>query len=772
MAKITTLQDSFHSNSLNTNLWSQFTAGSATILYGQDSACVKLPAASTSSTDGDISSVAAYDLTGSSVFMEVITVPNPATNADALLRVYTDANNWFRWIYEAGTLYAQRNKASVQVTLASFAYDPALHRWWRIRESGGVVYFDTSADGKTWTNQATYTHAMTITSMHVLVGATCFQNETNAGTFSWDSLNLISVMANIPTTYKYAVYSGSTYLGILPKVLSEFNCAQDINTPSAQLLITVGLDIDNSNLPNETLTNESGTTLTDESSNILTTTEYPDVYGTYISTSLIRNGNRIVVWEYSKYHINGMKVFQGTVKRWAAKVGTGDQVDVTVLSDGAELDNSIVFGSDAMDRFQISKTAFDDVYYNGGSNPRNLAQSFYTGSDVTEITGILLELGGSLDPSLVGSTIQLDLNVYHTAAPTALGPGLGSVAIQVEATADFTNVPMKFYKATFSTPIIVAPNDFYTFVLSGASLALSSLVQVSINQAPTNSIGQSWVYYSGSWTPTGYDLMFAILTSNTSRSYTNCVYINTDAGDMVTDFMTNYNTRGGHVTIGEVENTGLKPTRAFILNTNLEGVEAARSLSPSGFYWYVDVGSSELVFKRANPTPDHVFQHRVHLNELELLASIENVKNEVYLTAGFNTNGSTTMVYSQNDESIGKYGGTLDRITDDRVIDAYSGHVISDNYTLTHGSEEYQSTITISDTNYDISSVHLGDMVKFSGFSSFADTIMLQVVRIERYPNQLVLSLGALPKRSSNKAEVIDRSVNAIQTANNPTSSV
>ena len=33
---------------------------------------------------------------------------------------------------------------------ASVPYDPVAHEWWRIREAGSKVYFETSPDGLAW----------------------------------------------------------------------------------------------------------------------------------------------------------------------------------------------------------------------------------------------------------------------------------------------------------------------------------------------------------------------------------------------------------------------------------------------------------------------------------------------------------------------------------------------------------------------------------------------------------------------------------------------
>lgn len=183
------LIDDFDDNTLNTTLWTKVEGGSATVAETGGQIVVTFPASSTASTDGELQSVSTFDLTGSSVYIRVTNVPASATNADALFRIYTDANNYFQWIYEAGTLYAQRKNASVAGTIATIVYSSATHIWWKISESGGVVTWWTSIDGASWTSQGTYTHGMTITAMKFLGAGLCYQNETNPGTFTFDDVN-------------------------------------------------------------------------------------------------------------------------------------------------------------------------------------------------------------------------------------------------------------------------------------------------------------------------------------------------------------------------------------------------------------------------------------------------------------------------------------------------------------------------------------------------------------------------------------------------------
>jgi hypothetical protein len=186
---IARLKDNFNDNDLNLTRWDKFEGGSATLNETNRRIEINYPASSTSSTDGDITSDNAFDLDESEVILETLEMPDDATSADAELRVFTDANNWFRFVYEGGTLFMQRRNAGASATIASLTYSAITHRWWKIAEASGTITWYTSLDGKTWTSRGTYVHGMNISAMKVLIAGTCFQNETNPGRFVVDNLN-------------------------------------------------------------------------------------------------------------------------------------------------------------------------------------------------------------------------------------------------------------------------------------------------------------------------------------------------------------------------------------------------------------------------------------------------------------------------------------------------------------------------------------------------------------------------------------------------------
>lgn len=192
MAALGTVIDLCNASSLNVQ-WGPFLGGGATLTEDASGITFNYPASSTSSTDADIST-ATGTFASQTCFMRVKQVPSAATSADFELRIQTDGSNWFRWVYEGGTLFAQRKKAGTLATVFSVAYSAATHQYWRISEAGGTVTWYTGVEANgiiTWTSQGTFVHGMTITTMLILVAATCFQAETNPGVAQISNFNIV-----------------------------------------------------------------------------------------------------------------------------------------------------------------------------------------------------------------------------------------------------------------------------------------------------------------------------------------------------------------------------------------------------------------------------------------------------------------------------------------------------------------------------------------------------------------------------------------------------
>ncbi len=158
----------------------------------------------------------------------------------------------------------------------------------------------TTLWGRTWTPAE-------VNSANFGASLSAFPNSgtaaTNVDSFKinvyWDYPPLAN--GTIQKTYLYQVFRQGQFLGLLPKVLSEFQYTQDINTAGAQLSISCGVSADTSGLDAPTIDDETGVPIQTETGSNLTTEKYPDVVGNSNSGALFRNGNQIIVYEISNY---------------------------------------------------------------------------------------------------------------------------------------------------------------------------------------------------------------------------------------------------------------------------------------------------------------------------------------------------------------------------------------------------------------------------------------------------------------------------------------
>ena len=142
------------------------------------------------------------DLTGSSWFAELV---NPGANhanrvvatgvicitAGEVSDLVTDGNNQLYWEYNNGVLKCWKAVGGTYTQVGTdLTYNSSNHKFLRVRESGGTIYFDYSADPNSgWTNYASTTAAITIERMK---GYLQLGNEgvpASASFAYWDNVN-------------------------------------------------------------------------------------------------------------------------------------------------------------------------------------------------------------------------------------------------------------------------------------------------------------------------------------------------------------------------------------------------------------------------------------------------------------------------------------------------------------------------------------------------------------------------------------------------------
>lgn len=99
-------------------------------------------------------SLQTYDLRDSAIAVRAVEVTNATTGyVETFFRVAL--GNSYVHIAKVGTqLRFVRDTAGDYQQIGAVTYDPVLHAHWRMRESAGTFYFETSADGTSWSVRA------------------------------------------------------------------------------------------------------------------------------------------------------------------------------------------------------------------------------------------------------------------------------------------------------------------------------------------------------------------------------------------------------------------------------------------------------------------------------------------------------------------------------------------------------------------------------------------------------------------------------------------
>lgn len=629
---------------------------------------------------------------------------------------------------------------------------------------GGVLTWNvyggpTSLWGRTWT-PAEINHANFGASLSMM-------RNTGTGNFTLDAVRITvywhyalpTTPQDVPTRYVHRVYNDSNYLGILPKVTSPFDVGLDINSVGATLNIEVGLTADRASLPGDRLVTEAGDPLTDEDGNYLYTDGQPPIVGLGTSDpQLIQNGNRIEVWQYDYYNPNGKIVFNGQVRRIGASYGNSadNKIKILVVSTGADLDDYIARGGPFSYTTDVSQTSQNNRVSvssaSKGAGWNRYGQSWIVGAGASKLGAINLMLDGVAD---------VTIDIYDS-------PNGNYLASITRSISNWGPAIFQFALPSLLTQTVGNTYFFTVSVAEGQSIWLH--YDSTAPYAGGTMYNSSYAGGSGGggyYTMTG-DLYFVTGwgTPTTSATYTSV----DPTSSMLKAIIDDYRLRGGKIKYdtSSIDATGLSLTVQFNTETILDAVKKVLSVSPSGFYYYVDLGTDTLYFKQTPTTATHKLIKGRHLNKIDLQMSIENVKNDL-LFSGAETAGVN--LYKEYVDQLSKnlYGQRLERKSDNRVSVTVTADAIGNSFIAENKDEYYETSVVIAASTMDLTLLKPGQTVSIKGFGGIIDTLLLQITRVQLTPVSATLTLGNLPKKFSNDFESIIRGLVAQQTVSNPT---
>jgi hypothetical protein len=136
-------------------------------------------------------SSSAFDLTSSSLTLEVPSVVTSADGSETSVDLIAPGDNLIEQSVSQGTLYFSLKLLGIWMEIGSLQYSPVDHRWWRIRESAGTLYWDTSPDGKAWVVRATHaSSAIATDALYLYLESGEWSAQPSPGVSSFDNVNL------------------------------------------------------------------------------------------------------------------------------------------------------------------------------------------------------------------------------------------------------------------------------------------------------------------------------------------------------------------------------------------------------------------------------------------------------------------------------------------------------------------------------------------------------------------------------------------------------
>jgi hypothetical protein len=135
-------------------------------------------------------SATTYDLTASQIFVEVVQAPSPTSGGVILSARVDDPNEIYFRIGANGLVRAVSEVAGTGTLQGEVPYDERLHRWFRLREAGGFVYWETSPDGAHWDTLARAANPIPLTAVLLAIGAGTTAATVHPGLAVLDNFNV------------------------------------------------------------------------------------------------------------------------------------------------------------------------------------------------------------------------------------------------------------------------------------------------------------------------------------------------------------------------------------------------------------------------------------------------------------------------------------------------------------------------------------------------------------------------------------------------------
>lgn len=546
-------------------------------------------------------------------------------------------------------------------------------------------------------------------------------------------------------TYLYKVYDqNDNFIKTWTDVTSNFEVSEEINTVGGEVRVTLGRKIDQLGEDSDLVIN-----------------------------------NKVKIYVSDKDLIDGDLIFQGYISAYTPYYDEDGDVEVVLYGFGYDLNDQLL---DLGDPVQQDLYHTDVAFGTTGFNYTNLAQTFTPDHDVY-LQSITLWVRTTNDGS-GGTRWPMDIYVSQ-GNPNGLPPlGGGSVLTFKETFID--SVSWNQVTVYFDEAILLSSGTQYYFEVIGGGLGSSYINEYAQASDSNDFNGQLYGQVDpGTYTlVTDYNLRFSI------NGGTTLVFDSADPSDMLRTILDVYQIIGaGQIsyTAQSLESTGTTTSYDFTTMTIYECIKKCLELAPPDWYFYINQGDNLLEFHKRSATTHHSFVFGKHIEDLRPEKTNRDSINTVYFTGKDNfykkyVHGSPTRIKALN-------------YVDKRVSQETTADTIANNILQIQSAPDIRLFIALTDDNvsalngYDIETISIGQNATFRGFGdsttslwdvavwdqsywdfklSEMETLVLQIVRLERQPGKIKIFMSTIPPDVSKRVEDINRRLLQEQTFDNP----
>ena len=599
--------------------------------------------------------------------------------------------------------------------------------------------------------------------------------------------------------HTYSIYQGSTYLGQIHDVQSEFEMSQKKDSLAAETSVTVGINVDVATLIVEPLQDEAGNNILDENNDPIYEERKVDVVGNANPEALIQENNTIIITEHRSTDVSllgipvfsNVKVFEGWIESWTADLNN-NTVTFSAVSKGIDVADYALTGGDT-----VLNSQSDDAYSltsdfamtygawvfqqitpaspitlnkmkfkmaNTGSKTQNVTFTIYDGDCTNNY--VYYPHGSIPDIVLSGSEVLCD-NAVDTATATVNVPtGVSSATEYTVTFPDSVTLTSGNTYYVYIHPTFVTTNDNDGWTMYGTTSAAS---------APFDDLFYCYGNPPSTVNATNGSMVVLYMDLVSSTGATTVTYSSLDpTATMLTSAMDNYISQGGATLYAPstIETSGVTASYTFNTATMYDVIKKTVALAGEGWYYYIHPSTLYLHVHQTSLTADHTFYKGRHISNLQIGGTVESVVNQVYFSGGDTGGGENLFLSFSNTTSKSEQRGRqrLKMLTDNRVTSSTTAGLFANNEMDSHAGVEYTSSITIEAHKYsDFTLISIGETVKIGGYGNFLDNVLLQIVGITRHANDVVLDLGILEKRQSDQIVEAQNRLDELSTIANPT---